>query len=165
MYTNMASEIPPSTEATPLLFRPSKKRKIYRSRAHDDDDDIAVSSVSPPPPTAGSPAPQSLDELIANTSATSGNGARDVDTSEDIALPMSEILRLRKQRKGRFGRGVEFTAESANRAAREDSKEVVVRRGSEEGEKGHEEGEAPVVVGPRKFAPQTGMVGDVDRHM
>ncbi|RDL36637.1 uncharacterized protein BP5553_05989 [Venustampulla echinocandica] len=158
----MASEIPSSTEPT-ILFRPSKKRKIYRSRAHDDDD-VEIPSVSPPP--AAGAAPQSLDELIVTTSATSGNDMGDVVEAEGIAVPMSEILRLRKQRKGRFGRGVEFTAESANRATKEYGREMVVSREDGDAEKEDVEGESSVAKGvPRRFAPQTGTVGDVDRHM
>ena len=70
---------------------------------------------------------------------------------------MAEILRLRKLRRPRVG-GVEFRAEG--HIARDDDGALIVR--TEEG--GDVQNEAgPAVV--RKFAPQTGTVGDVNKHM
>jgi len=92
---NIHTYKPPYTMATPLdlssetiLFRPSKKRKIYRQRAPSP-------SAPALPPTQG---PQSIDELIA-----SGADAAEV---EGVSVSMAEILRLRKQR--RRAAGVEF---------------------------------------------------------
>ena len=64
-------------------------------------------------------------------------------------------MRLRKLRKPKIG-GVEFRAENA---IRDGDGELVLR---DEGGEGEEERKVDVV---RRFAPQTGMVGDVNRHM
>jgi hypothetical protein len=82
---------PPSAEQT-VLFRPSKKRKLYRHRE----------TTSPLP---DAPA-QSLDELIATSS--SGDG------TEGTSVSLAEILRLRKQRRLKIG-AVEFRAEDSGR--------------------------------------------------
>jgi hypothetical protein len=126
-----------------VLFRPSKKRKIYRQRAADDDE------APSPPSTTAAPVPQSIDELIADAAG---------DEMEDTAVSMADILRLRKQKK-RVG-GVEFRAAETMRG---DESSLVVR--SPDAEEGDGERASKVV---RQFAPQTGIGGagmDVDRHM
>jgi hypothetical protein len=133
----MASPLPPAEPET-ILFRPAKKRKIYRQRP--------TKSRSPSPQPA-SPTPQSLDELIAS-------GSADVDV-EGTNIPISEILRLRKLRKGKLG--VEFRADGSSHQKEDESAGAVVLM--EE----HEEGGLDGV--PHKFAPQTGTVGDVNKHM
>ncbi|CAG8954231.1 hypothetical protein HYFRA_00005851 [Hymenoscyphus fraxineus] len=140
MSPNSTPDIPDTEPA--VLFRPSKKRKIYRQRA------TSPSQESPPPITSPIiPAPQSLDELISST-------AQDVDTIAEV--DMAEILRLRKiQRKAKGG--VEFRA--GNASATKENQELVVREEHVEG--GLEEGRGVV----RKFAAQTGAVGDVNKHM
>ena len=143
--TNMAS---PPREAETSLFRPSKKRKIYRQRALDneeDEDQAATIATNIPPPNV-----QSLDELIAGASITGEEQA------ESINLSVAEILRLRKLRSKRAG-GVEFRADAPTARAEEEN--AIVLRQEQEGDavKQHE--------GERKFAPQTGTVGDVNKHM
>lgn len=71
---------------------------------------------------------------------------------------MAEILRLRKLKQRKVG-GVEFTARSTGLVRDKDGELM----GSEEGRDGNEE----MVEGgvARKFAPQTGTVGDVNKHM
>jgi len=110
------------------LFRPNKKRKIYRQRVADEDEDTTV---------VQSPPPQSLDELIASASSNAQAGA----------LSMTEILRLRKQQKTKTG--VEFRPIGTMR----DEEQRIVRE--------KEEGKGPTA----RFAPQTGTVGDVNKHM
>jgi len=61
---------------------------------------------------------------------------------------------LRKLRKSKFVGGVEFRADSGSGTAKEEESAVVLR----------EEPEGLDGV-PRKFAPQTGTVGDVNKHM
>jgi hypothetical protein len=132
---------PPNPEST-VLFRPSKKRKIYRQRA---------TSRSPtPPPQSPAQLPQSLDELIASTN----NEAQEVEV-EGTAVPISEILRLRKLRKSKFVGGVEFRADSGNGNGNAEEESAVALREEPDGLDGV----------PRKFAPQTGTVGDVNKHM
>ena len=131
----------PPTDA--ILFRPSKKRKIYRQRAVDPNE-TEPQSV-PATAAAVSTEAQSIDELIASTGTVI-----DGVSFEGAQVPISEILRLRKR--NRKVAGVEFRAKGSghleNHEERQDG-EVVVRE--------------PGV--PRKFAPQTGTVADVDKHM
>ncbi|RFU36157.1 hypothetical protein B7463_g227, partial [Scytalidium lignicola] len=145
----------------PIFHRPNKKRKIYR-RQHSDED---VESTSPTPLE---PQPQSLDELIASSSVplsaharlSAGGEATDEDGDRG-KVSMAELLRLRKLRKQRVG-GVEFRAESVNRHG--------VLQHVEDDRSAYETeprgGEVvPAVAAVRKFAPQTGTVGDVNKHM
>lgn len=142
--------------ADTILFRPSKKRKVYRQRAADDEEEATSASSSPAIATPLSPAAQSLDELI---SSAASNAVKDGGSEiEGVPVSMAEILRLRKMKK-RTG-GVEFRAETVLHAPRDDEQALV------------EHTEAPEEAGglvengvTRKFAPQTGAVGDVNRHM
>lgn len=70
---------------------------------------------------------------------------------------MAEILRRRKKNKARSG--VEFKA--SGHVARDEEGELILRPEEEKG--GDVVGVSSGV--PRKFAPQTGTVGDVNRHM
>ncbi|KAH6666589.1 hypothetical protein B0J14DRAFT_629722 [Halenospora varia] len=147
-----SSEIPPGEPQSTILFRPSKKRKIasYRQRASTPEEPTSTAIA-----TNASP-PQSLDELIASTA---GDAQVEVEGAE---VPISEILRLRKlARKGKGG--VEFRAEGSQSKETEQSK-ALVRRGSNDHEESEmqEQGGLGVV---RRFAAQTGTVGDVNRHM
>lgn len=149
------SQVPIAEESpSTILFRPSKKRKIYRQRAQDDEDSTPATT------TQASPIPQSeqsLEELI----TSNGNATLESDEVEGTSVPISEILRLRKRNK-RIG-GVEFKVEGS-RARDGDSDGTMILR--TDGEQGDEEGGQEVEVGgPRRFAPQTGTVGDVNRHM
>ncbi|OWP06985.1 hypothetical protein B2J93_7719 [Marssonina coronariae] len=133
------------TRADAILFRPSKKRKIYRQRIAQDEPDPSPTAPSISSPDAA-PA-QSLDELISTASASLPSRA------EEVPVPMSEILRLRKKSKARGG--VEFKA--SGQVARNEEAELVLKT--------DEEGlDTPAGV-QRKFAPQTGTVGDVNKHM
>ena len=140
---------PPAPEATgnTIIFRPSKKRKIYRQRNNTDEDDATSS------PTI-TQEPQSIDELI----SSSANAAKKVDV-EGTAISMAEILRLRNLKKKRVG-GVEFRAIES---VRDEDGTLAVHENRE----GGEDGVVDKVV--RRFAPQTGIGGtrggEVDRHM
>lgn len=144
--------------ADTMLFRPNKKRKIYRRRASPSLDDQEPSAPSPPPATVPAQTDtQSLDDLISSASVSilpPQNGSAETEDIEGVSVPMSEILRLRKLKKR--GGGVEFRA--AGHVARDDEGMLILRDGAVEAES------AGSGV-PRKFAPQTGMVGDVNRHM
>ncbi|RDW77089.1 hypothetical protein BP6252_05142 [Coleophoma cylindrospora] len=144
------SEIPSNPET--VLFRPSKKRKIYRQRSRALSEDASAPDPSSNP-TPAVPA-QTLDELISSEAPSTGDG--DV---EGTRVPISEILRLRKQHKARVG-GVEFRAAASvmTSAGMGGDGEMVVREETEEDEVART-GEV------RKFAPQTGMIGDVNKHM
>jgi hypothetical protein len=154
---NMTS-LPPPTGDT-ILFRPGKKRKIYRQRP-----DEALPEPQPTSPgTSPAPAqanPQSIDELIASTSANLPSGsAGEGDELEGTPVSISEILRLRKKNK-RIG-GVEFRAEG--HISRDEDGALVIRHALGEAGAQSTEGESGPVI--RKFTPQTGAVGDVNKHM
>lgn len=143
----MTSPTPPASDT--ILFRPSKKRKIYRQRTNADDTDDHPATVEVSPSTT--PAPQSLDELIAMSS-------READGElEGTQVSMAEILRLRKQRRPKIG-GVGFKA-SGTPLARDEMGTLVVRD-QDDGER-----EEDMLAAVKRFAPQTGTVGDVNKHI
>lgn len=147
----------PSAEEQAVLFRPSKKRKIYRQRANNEDAVEATQSPAPAPVQENNTA-QSLDELIASVSgAASMADSREMDSAEaeGVTVPMSEILRLRKKNK-RMG-GVEFKAFTRMRDNGGEEAGALVRAEDGAGSTG------PLVQ--RSFAPPTGAVGDVNKHM
>jgi len=100
--TNMAS--PPPTNDT-VLFRPRKKRKVYRQRLGDDEDGTIIEETSPPA--------QSLDELIAQAEAE----------ADDVS--MAEILRSRKLKKPREG----MAFKAGGSIIRDDEGQLVLHEG------------------------------------
>jgi hypothetical protein len=147
-----SSSIPPAEEPSTVLFRPSKKRKIYRQRARDDDEEAAATvqdTTKPQSPAAEQE--QSLEDLI-----TSNGAVVEGDQVEGTAVSISEILRLRKRNK-RVG-GLEFKVSGHRSRGDGDEQGLVLRE--EEGEGGE-----VTVGGTRRFAPQTGTVADVNKHM
>jgi hypothetical protein len=156
---------PPTTDGDTILFRPTKKRKIYRQR-HDDTTPPETQLSSPNPsisPAPAQPNPQSIDELIAS-SATLPTTAD--EEAESTQVSISEILRLRQRNKNKRS-GVEFRA--SGHIARDQDGELVIRHATATATGG--EGEPVPLEGGgggaviRKFAPQTGTVGDVNKHM
>jgi hypothetical protein len=142
----------PPEVAEAVLFRPAKKRKIYRQRALDD-----VPSPTPSPTGAT----ETLDAIVAPVSAE--NASPIGEDLEGTRVSMSEILRLRKLRKHRVG-GVEFRASTVNEREDDGQDGALVLNESRRAD--DEKDEIPQGLGvPRKFAKQTGMVGDVDKHM
>ncbi len=143
--------IPPETAET-VLFRPAKKRKIYRQRVPHD----VPSPIPPQLDPARSPGPVLPATNSDNVSATD-------EELEGTRVSMSEILRLRKLRKHRVG-GVEFRASITNGRG-DDGQEgaMVLHENSREGHEKDEVQQGGRVV--RRFAKQTGLVGDVDKHM
>jgi hypothetical protein len=168
--------IPPTNDT--ILFRPSKKRKVYRQRIAENDDEPPstnsnASALSPVPATTETEA-QSLDDLISSTAGAATEVGDQGEEVEGVRVSMAEILRLRKRNK-KFG-GVEFRASSGHMLRDEDGALVVRGKvgddhGDAEGGEGEGEGEGGrggLLAGngvPRKFAPQTGTVGDVNKHM
>jgi hypothetical protein len=149
----------PTPNADPvLLFRPSKKRKIYRQRTDADAD----TETQPEPSTIAlppKPTQESLDELIASANPPAESVNQDADGEE---IDISSVLRLRKQRK-KIG-GVGFTAERTSAHAEETGEEGALVR-FEDGEGSGKEVETE--GGMRRFAPQMGVLGNaaVDKHM
>ncbi|KAK4158179.1 hepatocellular carcinoma-associated antigen 59-domain-containing protein [Chaetomidium leptoderma] len=137
------------TDAAPqVVFRPGKKRKVYRQRPEEPE---SATSNSETPTAAGPAAPTERDEV-------------------EEALSVAEVLRLRNARKHKLG-GVGFrTGRSGlrgdDRATSEENTEqgLVLHGGSADLQQGAE----AVVIGgiSKRFAPQTGMVGElVNKHM
>jgi hypothetical protein len=157
---------PPPLTGDAILFRPSKKRKIYRQRQDDNDETLPEPEAAfTNTPTSQArvqpqPNPQSIDELIASTSVTlPAKTGVEGEELEGTPVSMSEILRLRKKNK-RIG-GVEFRA--SGHVSRDEDGELVIRQAAgEESRPAAGDGGGGVI---RKFARQTGAVGDVDKHM
>ena len=135
------------TEPQVPAFRPGKKRKVYRHRAEDTDDSPLDAPVLTPQLPSTSDARPSDD-----ATATA-------DTDEH--LPVSSILRLRQARKSRLG-GVAFRAGSTRGGDEQP-------QNTEQSLVPHEapSAENPIVGGiTKRFAPQTGLVGElVNKHM
>lgn len=136
-----------------LLFRPSKKRKVYRHRADDEEDHLGgVESIDIVSSQPGS--------RVSAASIASPPTSHDVSDLASTHVSMSEILRLRKAHKTRFG-GVEFRNSVPGTRQTSDISLVI----SEPVQDDIGTDEAPTTVPVRRFATQTGTVGDVDKHM
>ncbi|KAK0656074.1 hepatocellular carcinoma-associated antigen 59-domain-containing protein [Cercophora newfieldiana] len=132
-------------EPAPVLFRPGKKRKLYRHRPEEDESTNAEDASNSVPPLA----------------ATSGAQA-DNDDSEERSV--ADALRLRNARKHRTG-GVAFRAGPSSNAdgsamANENPDRSMVLHDSADGD-------SAILGGiTQRFAPQTGLVGElVNKHM
>jgi len=142
------------TEATPqVVFRPGKKRKIYRQRAEE-----------PESTTSNGETPTETDATA--SSSAFATPAEPNETQEGLSV--AEALRLRNSRKHKHG-GVGFRAGPSglgdDRADSEENPERgLVLHGSTDAQQG---AETAVIGGiSKRFAPQTGLVGElVNRHM
>lgn len=142
-----------ASEPEAPIFRPSKKRKIYRKRAIDDDTASAENNS-----TTSAPAPSASPSRRDSPGGADETGS---DEAEGARVSMAEILRLRKLRKHRVG-GVEFHIESPTTLTSAESTALTVPVDSEL----HPAEAAGVqAAAARRFAKQTGMISDVDKHM
>ncbi len=151
---NMAS---PDPEPAQVLFRPGKKRKIYRYRSAEDEgantknDEASTNSVAAVSTTIN-------DSSVA---ITRGNANED-------GLSVAEVLRLRNARKHRHG-GVAFRAGPITHggdgsATNENPEQSMVLHDST----GPPQQEDPAILAGinKRFAPQTGLAGElVNKHM
>ncbi|EAQ90844.1 hypothetical protein CHGG_02779 [Chaetomium globosum CBS 148.51] len=134
-----------------VVFRPGKKRKIYRQRPTELDSAISNDEITNEPGLASSSRPTAAVE----------------QDEDDQNLSVADVIRLRNSRKHRHG-GVGFSTGPSglgdDRATREDSERSLVLHGSADAQQG---AEAAVIGGiSKRFAPQTGMVGElVNKHM
>ncbi|KAK4042066.1 hepatocellular carcinoma-associated antigen 59-domain-containing protein [Parachaetomium inaequale] len=146
------------TDAVPqVVFRPGKKRKIYRQRLEEPD---STASNGGTPTEADSAAPSSTPTTTAER-----------DDDDEQGLSVAEVLRLRNSRKHKHG-GVGFRAgpsgvgddDRAAAATEQNTERGLVLHGNADAQQG---AEAAVIGGiSKRFAPQTGMVGElVNRHM
>ncbi|KAI9743116.1 MAG: hypothetical protein M1818_003411 [Claussenomyces sp. TS43310] len=143
-------ESPSETET--VLFRPSKRRKVYRQRAGEAEGPSSENVTTlQPASSAAAPSPVRSPE---------GDGGETTDDVEGTRVSVAEILRLRKLRKQRVG-GVEFRA-APSATVPADSAALMV---PDDGGPGHPDEAEVQVAAVRRFAKQTGIVGDVDKHM
>ena len=134
------------------VFRPAKRRKQYRRR--NDEDDEHTPSV---PETS---TPQLSTDLYLEKSELPRDDLPEVQASsaslEDISR--SELLRQRKLLQRRRG-GIEFT----NRDESGEKQMIFVERSGRPTEQDEIADEIEKVV--NRFAPQTGQIADVNKHM
>ncbi|KAK1825784.1 hepatocellular carcinoma-associated antigen 59-domain-containing protein [Podospora conica] len=149
----MASPEPePAAIAVPILFRPAKRRKIFR---HRSEDAATADDQSTPTPEGPLPATTTTDP-------------------DDDAEQEAHTLRLRQAaRKRRPGGGVAFRAGGPSSSGVEESSKSNTERGmvlhsNGDAKDDEDSDEDSLILGGinRRFAPQTGLVGElVNRHM
>ena len=143
------------TADTEALFRPSKRRKFYRKR---DDEDVETGAVELQLPGMRSDIHR---DAYVGVSEQAGSSAQTAQKEgEGRPQSMTEIFRRRKLARSRKG-GIAFT-ETSDRSRSGAatplgpfSDALVVQDDIPE--------EIKAVTG--RFAPQTGQVADVDKHM
>ncbi|CAH0049683.1 unnamed protein product [Clonostachys solani] len=144
----MASEATDSQPLDTIRFRPSKKRKVYRSRADDENDD---SDQRAQIPSANTNEPRAV---------ASDFFGRD-ESEETTPHPPSSVaaaLRHRSARRGRL-QGVGFSTRSHATEPASDERALVPRHGDDD-DAGAQAGMA------NRFTQQTGIVSDIDdKHM
>ncbi|CAI6095846.1 unnamed protein product [Clonostachys chloroleuca] len=145
----MASEATDSQPLDTIRFRPSKKRKVYRSRA-DDEDENDESDRHAQIPSASTTEPRAV---------ASDFFGRD-DSEETTSQPSSSVaaaLRHRSARRGRL-QGVGFSTRShaTTTDSASDERALVPRHGGDDDN-------APAQIGmANRFTQQTGLVSDID---
>lgn len=138
MSNALSSEEPP--------FRPSKRRKFYRKHNAEDDDTTVATPVSleysTALPTTAGPQPDKPDDDLAT------------ENEEDNRRRTAEVLRRRQAARNRKG-GIEFSNTKSEPTPSQPSNTLIERADPAK--------ELQTVV--NRFAPQTGQVADVDKHM
>ena len=133
-------------------FRPAKRRKQYRRRNDEDEQhNPSVPEISTPQPLVASE-PENFD--VPQDSLLEGRASPAL--LEDVSL--SELLRQRKLLQRRKG-GIEFT----NKGESDEKQMILVESNGRPTEQDEIASEIEKVV--NRFAPQTGQVADVDKHM
>lgn len=148
-------ELPTQMDTTPLdpSLRPFKRRKCYRKRAEIEGlaSGVDIKSESNEEETKS----LTLDELITHHGLDQN---MTVEEDEDSQFSAAQILRQLKALQKRRG-GIEFTIPIVN--ARTDSPEP-----EDSGQlKDKDETTQDIKTVVDRFAPQTGQVADVDKHM
>ena len=141
-----------TSATTDKAFRPAKRRKFYRSRHNEDDGgNTIMSPPQQPEPTIS----LTLDELIINHG---GIAAGSEVQQDDEPLSVAELLRLRKAAQRKRG-GVEFS--NSNGSGQN------VPKSSQANDLPPENDDAIANLEKvvNRFAPQTGQVANVDKHM
>ncbi|KAH6854426.1 hepatocellular carcinoma-associated antigen 59-domain-containing protein [Chaetomium sp. MPI-CAGE-AT-0009] len=134
-----------------VVFRPGKKRKIYRQRLGELDSTPSNGETPNEPGLAASSGPTTTAEH-----------------DEDDKFSIADAVRLRNARKHKHG-GVGFSAGPSGLggdgvASDENTERSVVLHGNTDAQQGAET--AGIGGISKRFAPQTGMVGElVNKHM
>ncbi len=150
----MSSELSPTEISSELSFRPTKRRKFYRKRA-DTNDDENTFAPSPGENTAPPPELLTVEELIAqNGHIPTAEAHTEEEEEEETALSIAEILRQRKAAQRRKG-GIDFSTTNTAAILPPPNDALIVKEDPIE--------QLTAVVD--RFAPQTGQVADVDKHM
>lgn len=130
--------------------RPAKRRKFYRKRFEDEEPENSTIAASETPPSIS----LTLDELVIARGILPGTELQDDNSASSIA----DIIRQRKAAQ-RKRAGIEFTntttAPKSSPATTSLSKALI----------GKDEVAADLEMVVNRFAPQTGQVADVDKHM
>lgn len=179
----------PTPEAH-IHFRTARKRKAYRNRAGDDADDRDPSAVTAAevtakavmsPPQRTVPVQDAAEvrgkggEFVTEDAAVDAGARGKPNSSDDDEAcggpPVARLLKLRNARKSKLG-GVAFCAEQSSSLGLQDGgdRALVLHKGGDAGDveqkgKAGETGSLAVGI-PKRFAPQTGVVGEVvNKHM
>ena len=145
------------TSSTNPAFRPSKRRKFYRKRDDSDSnlegDGIRSLSDGGPPAEV----PTTLEELVEQARNATGV---EHEADAEPQLSVTEILRRRRAARSRRG-GIEFSNAGHGTKANSDSAQhinaiVLIEK---------DDSVADIKTVVDRFAPQTGQVADVDKHM
>lgn len=132
--------------------RPFKRPKFHRRRPASGEDDTTPTSQ---PSRNTDVELLTLDELVSQNA----NSAVPInEDAEDVELPVAEILRRRKAALRRRG-GIEFTNTTASAGL-----QLSPPPGSDAILENEDDLDKILTVVDR-FAPQTGQVADVDKHM
>ncbi|KAI1279187.1 P-loop containing nucleoside triphosphate hydrolase protein [Xylaria sp. FL0933] len=149
----MDSTSPVEEAASPIVFR-GKKRKSYRQRhgAEDEASPASVDAVAVDAATATSAQASPPDPIATPT-----------EKERDEALSLSEALRLRTARKSRL-RGVTFGADNNAQAGGSEGGDDELSQMIREEEK--KVIEQSIAAANKRFAPQTGLSGEIlNKHM
>ncbi|KAI0101619.1 hypothetical protein GGR51DRAFT_324540 [Nemania sp. FL0031] len=152
----MDSTSPDAETPRPIVFR-GKKRKTYRQRPGAEDE-ASAALIDPVPDTPNA--------TTTTQASTPDPVSASTDREQDEALSISEALRLRNARKSRL-RGVTFGVDNSTQAGRvegggegDDELSLMIR---EEEKKAVEQS---ITAANKRFAPQTGLSGEiVNKHM
>lgn len=163
---------PAAVAPPPILFRASRKKRAVRQRAEEDDDaksatqtDAAVTINTGSEATAAGlqDATRTTEPAVSGTVATAPKRDEN-DKEEGSGLSVAEVLRLRNAKKHRLG-GVAFRAgdEAGVATTVQNSEQAMVLHDGGE----VQQQEAAILGGvAKRFAPQTGMVGElVNKHI
>ncbi|KAK3956422.1 hepatocellular carcinoma-associated antigen 59-domain-containing protein [Pseudoneurospora amorphoporcata] len=165
---------PTAAAPPPVFFRAGKKKRAFRQRAEETDaepaaqtDSWATINTSSDATATGQTAASTTEPAVSGTVATAttaGPTAKREEDKEGGGLSVTEVLRLRNAKKHRLG-GVAFRAGDVSSPTPQNAEQAMVLHDSGSG--GAEVQEAAILGGvAKRFAPQTGMVGElVNKHM